>query len=124
MFSISPDPILPQPLIQELKDPQGGALVTFEGRVRNHHQGKQVQKLAYQAYDALAKKEGNKILLETMDRFEILMALSTHRTGELQIGEIAVWIGVLSAHRAAAYQASTYIIDEIKKRVRKGHRSE
>jgi len=91
--------------------------VTFEGRVRNHNEGKTVLRLGYQAYAPLALAEGERILAEAQARFAIERALCVHRTGELAIGDIAVWVGVSAAHRDAAFAACRYVIDEIKRRV-------
>jgi molybdopterin synthase catalytic subunit len=76
-----------------------------------------VHGLCYEAYDALALREGEAILAETMARFEILDAACVHRTGDLAIGELAVWVGVTAAHRDAAFAACRHVIDEVKSRV-------
>lgn len=94
-----------------------GGFVCFEGWVRDHHNGRAVQALLYEAYPALAVAEGNRILSEALDKFEIRSARCQHRVGPLEIGGIAVWIGVGSDHRDAAFQACRYIIDEVKARV-------
>jgi len=104
-------------LAQELASASAGAGVTFEGRVRNHNEGKTVLRLGYQAYAPLALAEGERILAEAQARFAIERALCVHRTGELAIGDIAVWVGVSAAHRDAAFAACRYVIDEIKRRV-------
>ncbi|MBE9549204.1 MAG: molybdenum cofactor biosynthesis protein MoaE [Proteobacteria bacterium] len=104
-------------LRDELTDHSAGGYVSFEGWVRDHNEGQQVLKLAYEAYPLLANKEGGKIVHEAMDKFEIIKAACVHRTGLLEIGELAVWVGVSSAHRDAAFSACRYIIDEIKVRV-------
>lgn len=104
-------------LAQELASASAGAGVTFEGRVRNHNEGKTVLRLGYQAYAPLALVEGERILAEAQARFAIERALCVHRTGELAIGDIAVWVGVSAAHRDAAFAACRYVIDEIKRRV-------
>ncbi len=103
-------------LREQLTDHAAGGYVAFEGWVRDHNEGQQVLRLAYEAYPSLAKKEGQKIINEALDKFEILKAACVHRTGLLEIGELAVWVGVSSAHRDAAFTACRYIIDEIKVR--------
>lgn len=102
---------------RELASASAGACVSFEGWVRNHNQGKAVQRLAYQAYPALALAEGERILAETAARFAIEKALCVHRVGDLAIGNLAVWVGVSAAHRDAAFAACRHVIDEIKARV-------
>ena len=94
-----------------------GACVTFEGWVRNHNDGRSVHQLDYQAYAPLALSEGEAILGDAMGRFELRAASAIHRTGSLKIGDMAVWVGVSADHRDAAYDASRWIIDEIKRRV-------
>ena len=92
-------------LAAELRDPAAGAVVTFDGRVRNHNAGQAVSGLEYQAYPALAISTGQRILEEEAARHGILAAQAAHRTGPLEIGEAAVWVGVASAHRGPAFVA-------------------
>lgn len=117
MFALIDTPEDLTRLREQLTDHAAGGYVAFEGWVRDHNEGQQVLRLAYEAYPSLAKKEGQKIINEALDRFEILKAACVHRTGLLEIGELAVWVGVSSAHRDAAFAACRYIIDEIKVRV-------
>ena len=117
MFSLSQETLSPADLAQSLSSDAAGALVVFEGRVRNHNEGRDVTSLEYEAYRNMAEKEGEAVLREAMDRFAIIDALCVHRTGRLAIGDIAVWIGVLGSHRDAAFQACRFVIDEIKLRV-------
>ena len=116
-FRISAKAIDPEALKRELDDPQAGGFVSFEGWVRNKNEGKDVTHLEYQAYDALAVKEGDRIIEEALEKFEIVDALVEHRVGDLQIGEIAVVVHVTSVHRGPAFDACEYIIDELKIRV-------
>ena len=116
-FRISESMIDAQALKAELKHDQAGAFICFEGWVRNHHAGRAVQALGYQAYAALAESEGEKILLEACERFGILDVRCVHRVGDLAIGDCAVWVGVSAAHRDAAFSACRYVIDEVKQRV-------
>jgi molybdopterin synthase catalytic subunit len=102
---------------RELASRSAGACVSFEGWVRDRNEGKAVLRLAYQAYPALALAEGERILAETRRRFAIEHVLCVHRTGELEIGELAVWVGVSAAHRDAAFAACRHVIDEVKARV-------
>ena len=73
--------------------------------------------LRYEAYDVLAQREGEAIIEEALARFDILDAACVHRTGDLAIGELAVWVGVTAAHRDAAFAACRHVIDEVKSRV-------
>jgi len=117
MFRLSETTIDDSDLKTQTLNPSSGGFVCFEGWVRNNNQGKDVQKLAYEAYPKLAIKEGNKIIAEALEKFDIKKALCTHRVGLLTIGDMAVWVGVSAAHRDAAFKACRYILDEVKSRV-------
>lgn len=116
-FGFSRTALDPAQLARELADPACGALASFEGWVRNHNDGQAVHALEYEGYEALASKEGDRIVAEAIERFAITRARCVHRLGLLQIGEMAVWVGVSAGHRDAAFAACRYIIDEVKSRV-------
>lgn len=113
-FILAAAPVDIAPLRQRLMRPHAGAYASFEGWVRDHHAGRAVSGLHYEAYAALAVVEGERVLDEVMRRFEIADACCMHRTGTLGIGELAVWVGVSSAHRDAAFAACRHVIDTIK----------
>jgi molybdopterin synthase catalytic subunit len=113
-FSLTEQMIDTVSLAAELHDPAAGAEVTFDGRVRNRNDGHVVRGLEYQAYPALAEKTGRRILEEEAERHGILRAVAVHRTGLLEIGESAVWVGVASAHRGAAFDAARTIMERLK----------
>lgn len=116
-FQISSQPIDLAVLRNALAHPHAGACATFEGWVRNHNDGLPVLSLEYEAYAGLAEKEGARILAEACAKYDLVSALAVHRTGHLQLGELAVWVGVTAAHRDAAFGACRYIIDEAKARL-------
>ena len=116
-FKISDQPIQSDPLRQEVLDDAAGGFVSFEGWVRNHNEGQAVNGLEYSAYVPLAEKEGVRIIEEAKERFDIAAAACVHRVGILEISDMAMWVGVSSAHRGAAFEAARYIIDEVKDRV-------
>jgi molybdopterin synthase catalytic subunit len=116
-FSITADPIDPAALEAGLAADAAGACVTFEGRVRNLNEGEAVGALEYETHAAIAASEGEAVIAEALERFEVIEALGVHRVGKLAIGDCAVWVGVSSAHRGAAFDACRYIIDEIKHRL-------
>ena len=116
-FKISSVGIEDIDLVAELHDPRSGGYVIFDGRVRNHNEGKDVIRLEYQAYEALAVKEGEVIIAEAFEKFNIHSVLCIHRVGDLAIGEAAVRLAVGSKHRGVAFDACEYIIDELKIRV-------
>ena len=113
-FSLTERAIDPVSLAESLHDPAAGAEVTFDGRVRDHNGGHAVGHLEYQAYPALAVPTGQRILAEEAERFGLIRALAVHRTGSLRIGESAVWVGVASAHRGAAFDAARAIMERLK----------
>lgn len=117
MFRIVDDPIDLRALRESVIDPAAGGFCSFEGWVRNHHQGRRVLKLEYEAYRTLAEKEGRRILAEAAERFAIVRAACEHRIGPLEIGGLAVAVCVSAAHRDAAFDACRYIIDETKARL-------
>ena len=102
---------------RELADPAAGGYAAFEGWVRNHNEGLAVTRLEYEAFEALANKEGERIVDEAIRRFGVINAACVHRVGSLEIGDMAVWVGVSSRHRAEAFAACRFIIDEVKHRV-------
>lgn len=116
-FQISTIPIDPECEKSALAHASCGGFVTFEGWVRDHNENGPTVKLEYQAYDDLAIKEGTRILAEAVNKFGVVHVACTHRIGILHVGDMAVWIGVSAGHRAEAFEACRYIIDEVKLRV-------
>ena len=116
-FELSPTPFDTATLRARLLDARVGAYASFEGWVRDHNDGRSVHGLRYESYDVLAQREGEAIIEEALARFDILDAACVHRTGDLAIGELAVWVGVTAAHRDAALAACRHVIDEVKSRV-------
>jgi molybdopterin synthase catalytic subunit len=117
MFELTDQPIDSAALQARMARPEAGALTLFEGRVRNHHLGLPVMKLEYEAFDDMARQEGDAIVDETERMYPGVMVLCVHRTGTLAIGEVAVWIGVASAHRQAGFAACRHLIEELKLRL-------
>ena len=116
-FSLTAQAIDTAALRARLASHSAGACATFEGWVRDHHDGRAVRGLRYEAYAALAEAEGARIVEAAIARFGLKAALCVHRTGELAIGDLAVWVGVGAAHRGAAFDACRFVIDEVKSRV-------
>jgi len=116
MFFLVKRPIIPSEYFP-LNSSECGGMVFFEGRVRNSNLGKEVISLSYDAYEEMALLEGKKILQLAKNSFSIEKAYCVHRLGDLAIQDLAIWIGVYSKHRKAAFGAAEYIIDEVKKKV-------
>ncbi|MEY4938283.1 MAG: hypothetical protein RIQ93_18 [Verrucomicrobiota bacterium] len=117
MFRLTSAAIDDPALRRALVNSRAGACVTFEGWVRDRNEGQPVLALEYEAYAPLAEKEGARILAEAREKFALVGAAAVHRVGHLQLGEMAVWVGVTAEHRGAAFEACRYIIDEAKARV-------
>jgi MoaE-MoaD fusion protein len=99
---------------RRVEDPGAGAIVTFVGVVRDNARGRRVTVLDYEAYPAAAEKQLARIAGEMREQWPVLGVAIEHRTGKLQIGEASVVIAVSSAHRDAAFEASSYAIKRIK----------
>ena len=117
MFAISDNNIVVDDLREQLMDPGAGGLCVFEGWVRNENEGRTVERLEYEVYAPLAVSEGEKVIAEAKDKFPHLQACCVHRSGLLEIGDCAVWVGVAAPHRDEAFKACRYIIDQIKLRL-------
>ncbi len=117
LFRFSSKPLDLQALRRELTDPSCGGFASFEGWVRNHNEGQRVSKLEYEAFVPLAIREGERVIEEARERFGLRNLLCVHRLGELELGEVAVWVGAASSHRDEAFRACRYIIDEVKHRL-------
>ena len=117
MFALTNLPIDVNVLRDCLLDPTCGGFVSFEGRVRNHHHGSEVVKLEYEAYPKLALSEGNRILATLKKDYGLSDILCVHRTGELQVGEVAVWLGAIGVHRRECFEAVSQAMSLIKKTV-------
>jgi molybdopterin synthase catalytic subunit len=94
-----------------------GAVLLFWGIVRDRNEGRPVAHLEYDAYAAMAETVLREIVEEARARWAIGGAAVAHRVGRLEVGEASVAIAVASPHRAEAYAASRYVIEELKKRV-------
>lgn len=117
MIELTSSPIDTAALQRGLADPAAGAYCAFEGWVRNENEGREVERLEYEAYEPLVLVEGEKVLAEAMERFACRAVHCVHRVGLLELGECAVWIGVAAPHRDEAFKACRYIIDQIKVRL-------
>src|SRR5690554_6247470 len=115
-FRLSEEPIDSEEA-RRLSDPRAGALVTFEGWVRNEHHGRAVRAMEYEAYAPLAEKEGERILAEAEERFGLISIAGIHRLGTLTVGECAIWIAAVGAHRREAFDACSWVMDRFKETV-------
>jgi molybdopterin synthase catalytic subunit len=111
------EPIRTRELLEALKAPEDGALVVFDGFVRNNFKGGKTLYLEYEAYEAMAYAKMREIAAEMREKFAIHRIAMVHRLGRLEIGETSVWIAVSAAHRGAAFDACRYAIDTLKRAV-------
>ncbi|RZA24822.1 MAG: hypothetical protein EOP10_08730 [Proteobacteria bacterium] len=116
MFQVTDQSIDIEALSAELVNHAGGAFVAFEGRVRKHSDGRAVERLDYELFPEMCVEEGERILEEAKRLFPILEIRVVHRYGTLDLGESAVWVGVVTSHRGAGFQACRFIIDSVKAR--------
>ena len=113
-FALLDKPIADRRLKLALLNDQSGALATFEGWVRNHNNARPVTKLTYYGYEKLAINQGEKLITQAKQQFDIINAVAIHRIGDLAIGDMAVWIGVTAHHRYPAFDACRWLLDAIK----------
>jgi MoaE-MoaD fusion protein len=102
-------------LVEKLKTPQDGAVVVFDGFVRDNFKGQRTLYLEYESYEPMAYAKIHEISAEMHQKFPIHRVAILHRLGRLEIGETSVAIVVASAHRAAAFDACRYAIDTLKR---------
>jgi molybdopterin synthase catalytic subunit len=111
------DPIDTEAVVARLKHPSDGAVVIFDGIVRDNTRGRRTLYLNYEAYEAMALKQMESLEAEARTRFAVRGISLIHRLGRLEIGETSVLIVVASAHRGVAFEACRWIIDTLKKTV-------
>lgn len=115
--AITHDPIDAARLLGDSVSADDGAALLFWGVVRNQNDGRPVSHLEYHAYAGMAERMMHRIAEEAISRYGVGGVRIVHRVGRLAIGEASVAIAVASPHRAEAYEASRYVIEELKKRV-------
>lgn len=117
VFQFVREPIDTRAIVESLKAPEDGAVVVFDGFVRNNFKGQRTLYLEYEAYEAMAFAKMREIGAYMREHFSIHRTAMVHRLGRLEIGETSVLIAVSSAHRAAAFDACRYAIDALKRGV-------
>ena len=104
-------------LVAAAKRGEDGAVVVFDGIVRNNTRGRRTLHLDYEAYEEMALKQMNALAEQALDKYAVRHITIVHRLGHLEIGESSVLVIVASAHRGAAFDACRWIIDTLKKTV-------
>lgn len=114
VFRLVRKPILSAEIVEQLKAPEDGALVMFDGFVRNSFKGRKTLYLEYEAYEPMALAKMQEIGAQIRSQFQIHHLAIIHRLGRLDVGETSVLIAVSSPHRAAAFDACRFAIDALK----------
>lgn len=117
MFRLTASPIVSDDVASAVSNPEAGAVIVFEGVTRNHHDGKAVERLEYEAYGGMAEREMAQIGSRIADRWPGVRVAMVHRLGVVAVGEASVVIAVSAPHRGEAYAASRFAIDELKAHV-------
>ncbi|HMC20872.1 MAG TPA: molybdenum cofactor biosynthesis protein MoaE [Thermoanaerobaculia bacterium] len=117
MSYLTDNPIDSQTLVKRVMRPSDGACVVFEGVVRDHHQGKRVESIFYEAYRPMAEKEITKIIHDINAQLPQVALAVEHRLGFLKVGEASIVIACSSPHRGEAFQACRMLIDRFKQTV-------
>lgn len=116
-FELVREPIAAAELLSFVRADHDGAIVTFDGFVRNESHGRRTEYLDYEAYEAMALAKMKEIGAELRQKYPIDRVVIVHRLGRLQVGETSVFIAVSAPHRGAAFDACRYAIDTLKKTV-------
>jgi molybdopterin synthase catalytic subunit len=117
LIQLTREKIPTEQLIAASKAGEDGAVLIFEGIVRNNSRGRATQYLDYEAYEEMATKQMHELIATAHEKFSVRHIALVHRLGRIEIGETSVLIIVASAHRAAAYEASRWLIDTLKSTV-------
>lgn len=101
-------------ILEQAHHERAGAVVLFSGEARNHHEGKEVGFLEYEAHEEMASLSIQEIVREAKEKWPLHVAIAQHRIGKVEISETAVVVVTSASHRKEAYEANQYIIDRIK----------
>lgn len=111
------EPIDTKSLASHVACAEAGAVVIFEGAVRNRHKGKRVDYIIYDAYPEMAEKKLREVAERARGEFDVLGVALAHRVGKLGVGEVSVAVAISAEHREAAFAACRFVIDEVKRTV-------
>jgi len=117
LVALTRDPIDAASLVAAAKAAEDGAVVVFDGIVRNHSRGRRTLHLDYEAYEEMALRQMRELASTARRRFSVRQVTIVHRLGRLEIGQTSILIVVASAHRSAAFEACRWLIDTIKQTV-------
>ena len=114
---VTSDPIEPSAVLERVGTPEDGAVALFLGIVRNSNDGRPVSGMEYEGYGDMAREQLAAIVGEAAERADSDRVAAVHRLGELAVGEVSVVIAVSAPHRAEAFDAARFVIEEIKTRL-------
>ena len=115
LFGVTCEPLDAQALADCVRRDESGAIALFYGVVRNHSEGRDVERLEYEAHEAMALKQLREVAAETKLLFPQVSAVGAwHRIGRLEIGEASLLVAVSSPHRKEAFEACHWAVDRIK----------
>ncbi len=117
IIALVTEPIDSASLVSNIKQGEDGAVVVFDGIVRNNTRGRRTLYLVYEAYQDMALRQMQALAAEAIAVHGVRQVAMVHRLGRLEIGETSVLIAVSSAHRAQAFEACRWLIDTLKKTV-------
>ena len=117
LFQLIREPIDHATLVAHVREASDGAVVTFDGCVRNQSHGRRTLYLEYEAYESMALTKIREIATAIHEKFQTDRVAIAHRLGRLEIGETSVFIAVSAPHRPAAFDACRYAIDTLKRTV-------
>jgi MoaE-MoaD fusion protein len=117
VFLLVQSPIDTASIVRDVRADQDGAIVTFDGFVRNESHGRRTLYLDYEAYEPMALAKMAEIGRQIRQKFSIHRLAIVHRLGRLHIGETSVFIAVSAPHRSAAFDACRFAIDTLKRTV-------
>jgi molybdopterin synthase catalytic subunit len=117
IVSLLREPIASASVVAAVKQGEDGAVVVFDGIVRNHTRGRRTLYLVYEAYEDMALRMMHELALQAVAEHGVRQVALVHRLGRLEVGETSVLIAVSSAHRAQAFEACRWLIDTLKKTV-------
>ena len=117
MAELTREPIAVERLLARAARPDCGAIALFVGAARDHHEGRRVVRLAYEAYEPMALAALDSLERETVRRFEVAACHIVHRLGEVPIAEASVAVVVAAGHRTPAFDACRWAMEELKRSV-------
>lgn len=100
-----------------LTTPDAGGVAVFVGTTRRWTEGRETERLRYEAYEPMARAELDRLAAEAMERWPVLRCCVLHRLGEVPVAEASVIVGVATAHRGEAFEACRWLVDTLKEHV-------